>query len=118
MSNTPPKSPQDPGYDRRFDITFPNNADGFHNPGPGRTDRYPNNAVVLPVPPPRNNAGADGMGAPPRRDQRKPRAQGCNICARINPLFKEASVSLTGQIATLDKGADEDGTESETFLAT
>jgi hypothetical protein len=96
------------GYppDRRFDVPFPNNADGMHNPPPG-TDRFPRRDVVLPVPPPRTNGGADGMGAPPRRDKRRSRSMGCNIIAN----------GPSGQVASWDTGADENGEESSTVIS-
>jgi len=110
------------GYppDQRFDKPFPNNADGFQQPpnAPGTTDRFPRRDVVLPVPPPRTNGGADGMGAPPRRDKRRSRAQGQNIAAVIKPgLFTEARPTLSAQLASWDTGPDEGGEESSTLMA-
>lgn len=110
------------GYppDRRFDLPFPNNADGFKQPpnAPGTTDRFPRRDAVLPVPPPRTNGGADGMGAPPRRDKRRSRAQGQNVAAIIIPkLFDEARPTLSAQLASWDTGPDEGGEESSTLMA-
>jgi hypothetical protein len=110
------------GYppDRRFDKDFPANADGFQQPpnAPGTTDRFPRRDVVLPVPPPRTNGGADGMGAPPRRDTRRSRAQGQNVAAVVLPnLFTEARPTLSAQLASWDTGPDENGEESSQLMA-
>jgi hypothetical protein len=102
--------------DRRFDKTYPNNADGFQNPSDGGTDRFPRRDVVFPVLPPRTNGGADGMGAPPRRDKRRSRAQGQNVCAAINPAFSEALPTLSAQLAAWDTGPDQCGEESSTIM--
>ena len=101
--------------DRRFDRDYPDNQDGFHNPPP-TDDRFPRRNVVYSVPPPRNNAGADGLGAPPRRDRRRSRSQGANVCAAINMAFMEAKPTLTAQLATYDTGPDEGGEESTTLM--
>jgi hypothetical protein len=110
---------RDPRYrtqnDPRFSFPLPN-ADSFNNPPPG-TDRFPVRDTHMKMPPPRNNDGSDGLGAPPRRDRRRSRAQGQNIAARIIPgQFDMTRPTRSAQIAAWDTGADEDGEEASTVI--